>query len=319
MTAAVLTERLRAPVRRQPGRGRGRPRRARRARSTASSAPTAPASPPPCGCCARCCCRPRAGPRWPATTWPPSPRRVRLRIGVALQDAALDDKQTGRELLRLQGRLYGLRRGEIERAPRRPDAGLVDIGDALDDRIGTYSGGMKRRLDLAAALVHNPDVLFLDEPTTGLDPISRAKVWEEVRRLNERAGHDDLPHHPVPGGGRPAGRPGRHHQRRPHRGRRLARRAEADASARTSSSSRSTVTTDAGRGGARRSSTSSSPSTSPAPRSWPARPTAPPPSARWPWPWPTAGIQVRTLTLRTPTLDDVFLELTGDHIQEAER
>ena len=99
---------------------------------------------------------------------------MRLRIGVALQDAALDDKQTGRELLRLQGRLYGLRQDEIDRRVQDLTP-LVDIGDALDDRIGTYSGGMKRRLDLAAALVHNPDVLFLDEPTTGLDPISRAR------------------------------------------------------------------------------------------------------------------------------------------------
>ena len=63
-----------------------------------------------------------------------------------------------------------------------------DIGDLLDRRIKTYSGGMKRRLDLAAALVHNPEVLFLDEPTTGLDPVSRARVWEEVRRLNEDLG-----------------------------------------------------------------------------------------------------------------------------------
>ena len=65
---------------------------------------------------------------------------------------------------------------------------LVDIGPALGDRISTYSGGMKRRLDLALALVHNPEVLFLDEPTTGLDPVSRAKVWEEVRRLNRDLG-----------------------------------------------------------------------------------------------------------------------------------
>ena len=108
---------------------------------------------------------------------------VRLRIGAALQDAALDMKQTGRELLRLQGRLYGLNRRELD---TRLDelAGLVDIGDALDRFIGTYSGGMKRRLDLAASLIHNPEVLFLDEPTTGLDPISRARVWEEVQRIN---------------------------------------------------------------------------------------------------------------------------------------
>jgi ABC-2 type transport system ATP-binding protein len=112
-----------------------------------------------------------------------NPGRVRLAIGVALQEAALDPKQTGVELLRLQGRLYGLSRAEIDQ--RLADlATLVDIGDALDRRIATYSGGMKRRLDLAAALVHNPEVLFLDEPTTGLDPVSRARVWEEVRRLN---------------------------------------------------------------------------------------------------------------------------------------
>jgi ABC-2 type transport system ATP-binding protein len=116
-----------------------------------------------------------------------APERVRLHIGVALQEAALDPKQTGIQFLRLQGRLYGLSRREIDdrlTSLRR----LVDIGDALGRPIGTYSGGMKRRLDLAAALVHNPDVLFLDEPTTGLDPVSRARMWEEVRRLNEELG-----------------------------------------------------------------------------------------------------------------------------------
>ena len=112
---------------------------------------------------------------------------VRLRIGVALQDAALDPMQTGTELLRLQGRLYGLSKAQ---ANQRIDElrAVADLGDALDDRIATYSGGMKRRLDLAAALVHNPDVLFLDEPTTGLDPVSRVTVWNEVRRLNEDLG-----------------------------------------------------------------------------------------------------------------------------------
>ena len=110
---------------------------------------------------------------------------VRLRIGAALQDAALDMKQTGRELLRLQGRLYGLSHRDVDTRLNEL-AGLVDIGDALDRFIGTYSGGMKRRLDLAASLIHNPEVLFLDEPTTGLDPISRARVWEEVRRVNRQ-------------------------------------------------------------------------------------------------------------------------------------
>ncbi len=108
---------------------------------------------------------------------------VRLRIGVALQDASLDGKQTGREIITLQGRLYGLA-GDHLRARVEHAANLADIGDALDDRVGSYSGGMKRRLDLAAALVHEPEVLFLDEPTTGLDPASRARVWEEVERLN---------------------------------------------------------------------------------------------------------------------------------------
>jgi ABC-2 type transport system ATP-binding protein len=115
------------------------------------------------------------------------PERVRLHIGVALQDVALDPRQTGRELLRLQGRLYGLRSKEVR---RRVDEvlDLVDIAGAIDRRIGTYSGGMKRRLDLAAALVHGPEILFLDEPTTGLDPESRSKVWDEVRRLNRELG-----------------------------------------------------------------------------------------------------------------------------------
>ncbi len=115
------------------------------------------------------------------------PQEVRFRIGVALQEAALDDRQTGRELLALQGRIYGLTAGEI-RARLEEVLELVDIGQAIDRRIGTYSGGMKRRLDLAAALVHNPEILFLDEPTTGLDPDSRANVWAEVRRLNKELG-----------------------------------------------------------------------------------------------------------------------------------
>jgi ABC-2 type transport system ATP-binding protein len=115
------------------------------------------------------------------------PDQVRLRIGVALQDVALDPRQTGTELLRLQGRLYGLSNRALAR--RLAELGeLIDLGDALGRPIGTYSGGMKRRLDLAAALVHDPEVVFLDEPTTGLDPASRARVWAEIRRLNQQLG-----------------------------------------------------------------------------------------------------------------------------------
>jgi ABC-2 type transport system ATP-binding protein len=113
------------------------------------------------------------------------PDAARRRIGVALQEAGLDPRQTGRELLVLQGRLFGLSaHAAAERA--RELLALVELEEAADRSIKGYSGGMKRRLDLASALVHEPEVLFLDEPTTGLDPASRLTVWEEVRRINER-------------------------------------------------------------------------------------------------------------------------------------
>ena len=111
---------------------------------------------------------------------------VRLSIGVTLQEGALDDKLTGRELLGLQGRFYGLNRDEIER--RISEVLPILEASAIDRRIKTYSGGMKRRLDVAASLMHNPRVLFLDEPTTGLDPASRAVVWEQITRLRADLG-----------------------------------------------------------------------------------------------------------------------------------
>jgi ABC-2 type transport system ATP-binding protein len=109
--------------------------------------------------------------------------QVRRTIGVALQEAALDPLMTGRELIRLQATLHGLSRDE---GRRKADALLerVDLVDAADRQVGTYSGGMRRRLDLASALVHEPPVLFLDEPTTGLDPVSRKTIWTEVEQLN---------------------------------------------------------------------------------------------------------------------------------------
>jgi ABC-2 type transport system ATP-binding protein len=111
------------------------------------------------------------------------PDEARRRIGVALQEAGLDPRQTGRELLVLQARLFEMTRREAEqRAEELLE--LVDLADAADRLSKTYSGGMKRRLDLATALVHEPEVLFLDEPTTGLDPASRLVVWDEVRRIN---------------------------------------------------------------------------------------------------------------------------------------
>src|SRR5918996_5294005 len=111
------------------------------------------------------------------------PDEARRKIGVALQEAGLDPRQTGRELLILHGRLFGLSQAEApERAQELLE--LVELEDAADRVIKGYSGGMQRRLDLAAALVHEPEVLFLDEPTTGLDPASRLTVWEELRRIN---------------------------------------------------------------------------------------------------------------------------------------
>jgi ABC-2 type transport system ATP-binding protein len=108
---------------------------------------------------------------------------VRRAIGVALQDAAIDPLMTGRELVHLQAVLHGISRKE---ADQRGDVLLERVGlrGAADRRVATYSGGMRRRLDLALALIHEPTVLFLDEPTTGLDPTSRVALWQEVRRLN---------------------------------------------------------------------------------------------------------------------------------------
>ena len=111
------------------------------------------------------------------------PNEVRRRIGVALQDAAIDPLMTGNELLRLQAVLYGIPSGKV----RTRAADLLErvgLTAAADRRVGTYSGGMRRRLDLALSLIHEPSVLFLDEPTTGLDPMSRMTLWDEVRRLN---------------------------------------------------------------------------------------------------------------------------------------
>ena len=112
---------------------------------------------------------------------------VRRAIGVALQDAAIDPLMTGSELVHLQAVLHGI---PTKVADQRGKDLLERVGltAAADRRVGTYSGGMRRRLDLALSLVHEPEVLFLDEPTTGLDPMSRVALWEEVRYLNRERG-----------------------------------------------------------------------------------------------------------------------------------
>jgi ABC-2 type transport system ATP-binding protein len=108
---------------------------------------------------------------------------VRRSIGVALQDAAIDPLMTGRELIRLQATLHGIPKSEAKRKGGEL-LERVGLSAAADRRVRTYSGGMRRRLDLALSLIHEPKVLFLDEPTTGLDPNSRQAIWDEIRALN---------------------------------------------------------------------------------------------------------------------------------------
>ncbi|GAA2149984.1 ATP-binding cassette domain-containing protein [Actinomadura napierensis] len=115
------------------------------------------------------------------------PGRVRRHIGVAMQDVALDPVLSAWEHVRLQAALHGL--GRRERHERGAELiAAVNLADVAGDKVGTYSGGMKRRLDLALALLHRPAVLFLDEPTNGLDVPSREALWKQVRRLAREDG-----------------------------------------------------------------------------------------------------------------------------------
>jgi len=116
-----------------------------------------------------------------------NPRDIRRIIGVQSQDTAVDPELTGRENMILQGNLQQMSGKELEdRVDRLLE--VVGLKDAADKRAGRYSGGMKKRLDLASTLVHKPKILFLDEPTTGLDPQSRATVWDYLEALNEKEG-----------------------------------------------------------------------------------------------------------------------------------
>jgi len=108
---------------------------------------------------------------------------VRRIAGVALQEIGLDPIMKSMEMLTLQGQFFGMSRRDSQKRAREL-LELVKLSDVTDRPVGKYSGGMRRRLDLAMALVHQPEILFLDEPTTGLDPASRRDVWNEVRRLN---------------------------------------------------------------------------------------------------------------------------------------
>ena len=112
------------------------------------------------------------------------PQQVRERIGYVPQGGSTDPAETGRGELVIQGRLYGMNKSDAERRAGEILAAL-DLEAAADRATATYSGGMKRRLDVGLGIVHRPSVLFLDEPTTGLDPQARARMWDEVRGLRE--------------------------------------------------------------------------------------------------------------------------------------
>jgi ABC-2 type transport system ATP-binding protein len=214
--------------------------------------------------------------------------------------------------LHLQGRLYGLARRDVGRRVAELSE-LIDLGDFLDRLIGTYSGGMRRRLDLAAALIHNPEIVFLDEPTTGLDPVSRVQVWTEVRRLNQELGMtiflttqyleeaDELSHRVgIIDNGRIVAEGTPADLKRSVGSDVIVARVEGDAArvrsvveaipgVRSVETHGSELVIATGNGSA----------------------TISPVAVA------LAGseVVVRDLTLRTPTLDDVFLELTGTHIE----
>ena len=129
---------------------------------------------------------------------------MRRAIGYVPQASGVDREATGRENLVLQGRLQGMRGADLERRAARAARDCSGSADKADALVKTYSGGMKRRLDVAMGLVHRPHVLFLDEPTTGLDPEARAAMWEELERLAAGRAADDPSHDALPRGGRPA-------------------------------------------------------------------------------------------------------------------
>ena len=142
------------------------------------------------------------------------PREVRARIGLTGQYAAVDEVLTGRQNLEMFGRLFHLggRRARLRAGELLEQ---FDLTDAADKGVGKYSGGMRRRLDLAASMILTPRVLFLDEPTTGLDPRGRGEVWDVRTGVGDRR-HDRAADHAVPGGGRQARLA--HHRDRPGAG-----------------------------------------------------------------------------------------------------
>ena len=163
------------------------PSTSRRESSSASSGPTARARAPPSRFSRRSCRKTSGSVSVAGYDLDNNPKEIRKLIGVQSQETSVDPELTGRENMILQGHLQQMSGKELE---DRVDYLLEVVGlkDAADKRAGRYSGGMKKRLDLASTLVHKPKVLFLDEPTTGLDPQSRATVWDYLEELNKKEG-----------------------------------------------------------------------------------------------------------------------------------
>ena len=240
---------------------------------------------------------------------------VRAAIGAALQEAALDPHLTGREHMRLQTALHGLPR---EERVARGDALIERVGllDAADRKVGGYSGGMKRRLDLALALVHGPRVLFLDEPTTGLDPQSRAALWDEVvpprrpRRGSPSSSPPSTSRRPTSS---PTGSGSSTTARSSPRGRRTRSRTRSAGPASRSPranrprATRCSASCSDSASGCRRPATRSRFVSRAAPRSSPTSSGRSTPRA--------CGSTTSTST--PPSLDDVFLEKTGRHLEGA--
>ena len=246
------------------------------------------------------------------------PAGVRARIGyIGQKDGAGHNYRVWDELL-LQGRFYGLTSAEADRAGARA-AGHASTSTGMEMRkVSTLSGGQKRRLDIALGLIHSPALLFLDEPSTGMDPQNRANLWEHIIRLRERARHHDRAHHPLPRGGRHDGRAGGRDRPRPDHRRRHRRAAQGEAGRRPDHASRSApadVPTARARSPSEPASVTGAVSGDRSPsRVGVGRPGA----ARRCW----RALHERgrspcsAATLHQPTLDDVFLNLTGRSLRE---
>jgi ABC-2 type transport system ATP-binding protein len=149
---------------------------------------------------------------------------VRKRFGVVFQDPSLDSELTAWENMDIHGVLYHVPRKRARRARRERCSSCSSCGTGATTLVKTFSGGMRRRLEIARGLLHTPKVLFLDEPTLGLDPQSRNQMWTHVKHLNETDGRDGVPHDALHGRGRARRRPHRGHRPRPHRRDRARRR-----------------------------------------------------------------------------------------------